>query len=499
MKRYLAIFGFVFIGVIAGLLVRGIPIVLQVQAGGGIPQTDRNGDVNGDARLDMSDAIYLLLHIFRDGPGPVALADSPELLERVARLEERIDEVVEPGQRAVLDHLSLVDLDDGQGGLAPTVRLSGANLQIVNGLGATNGYPENPMNNDPEVTGTNGVGNLIVGYMESRSADGVSDNRVGSHNLVVGAYNDYVSYGSIVGGLGNSVWGPYSAQVGGTFRRETNLGLGGRGCAPPPLGCIQERSAWGGMAFDLENDVIYSLDSSEQWSARVGGDVVEEGVTSRLEVSSRGPRHTRSYTRAFIDGDAVGLAYDSSRHRLYTVYDNHLWALDSETGELTEEIADLPREFLTRENIAQGLYIRMTYSPEADNVYLFEGRYSNRNNAAYLTSINVGTGQVGPTVAVRDSAGGNTFGIGGFYYDPRRNEILCGMIMSSGERRDLLFSLNPDDGVATEVGRFVGDSRVPNQLAYDSNSSTLYGVGSAYLLTVEMDADGSIVTQRVEF
>ena len=56
-------------------------------AGGGLT-AEQNGDVNGDARLDMSDAIYLLLHIFRDGPGPVALADSPELLERVARLEE---------------------------------------------------------------------------------------------------------------------------------------------------------------------------------------------------------------------------------------------------------------------------------------------------------------------------------------------------------------------------------------------------------------------------
>ena len=75
MKRCLAIFGFVFIGVIAGLIVRGIPIVLQVNAGGGI-QADRNGDVNGDARLDMSDAVYLLLHIFRDGPQPVAFAQA---------------------------------------------------------------------------------------------------------------------------------------------------------------------------------------------------------------------------------------------------------------------------------------------------------------------------------------------------------------------------------------------------------------------------------------
>ena len=35
------------------------------------PEPALNGDVNGDERLDMSDAIYLLLHIFRDGPEPV--------------------------------------------------------------------------------------------------------------------------------------------------------------------------------------------------------------------------------------------------------------------------------------------------------------------------------------------------------------------------------------------------------------------------------------------
>ena len=34
MKRYMAILGFVFVGILAGLLVRGIPIVVQVNAGG---------------------------------------------------------------------------------------------------------------------------------------------------------------------------------------------------------------------------------------------------------------------------------------------------------------------------------------------------------------------------------------------------------------------------------------------------------------------------------
>ena len=109
MKRYLAIFGFVFIGVIAGLIVRGIPIVLQVNAGGGIPQADRNGDVNGDARLDMSDAVYLLLHIFRDGPQPVALAQGvPDNMEQLLTeisnpCRQRHDRFVENGDGTVTD------------------------------------------------------------------------------------------------------------------------------------------------------------------------------------------------------------------------------------------------------------------------------------------------------------------------------------------------------------------------------------------------------------
>jgi len=109
MKRYLAIFGFVFIGVIAGLIVRGLPIVLQVNAGGGIPQADRNGDVNGDARLDMSDAVYLLLHIFRDGPQPVAFAqglpdNAEQLLEEIANpCKERSDRYVRNGDGTTTD------------------------------------------------------------------------------------------------------------------------------------------------------------------------------------------------------------------------------------------------------------------------------------------------------------------------------------------------------------------------------------------------------------
>src|SRR5205823_6585224 len=46
---------------------------------------------------------------------------------------------------------------------AAAVRFTGVNVQIVNGLGATNGYPTNPFISDPALTQVNGAGNLILG------------------------------------------------------------------------------------------------------------------------------------------------------------------------------------------------------------------------------------------------------------------------------------------------------------------------------------------------
>ena len=80
-------------------------------AGGDDPiSTILNGDVNGDQTLDMSDAVYLLVYLFNGGPDPVAFGDSPGLVDRVARLEERVvgQRTLTPEERAMLDHLSLV-------------------------------------------------------------------------------------------------------------------------------------------------------------------------------------------------------------------------------------------------------------------------------------------------------------------------------------------------------------------------------------------------------
>src|SRR5215471_7311178 len=89
------------------------------------------------------------------------------------------------GERmAILEKkLSTMAFDDA----ANEVVITGANLRIVNGLGATET--------------TNGLGNLIVGYNEERG-DG-TDTRTGSHNVVVGRAQNFSSFGGLVVGEHN--------------------------------------------------------------------------------------------------------------------------------------------------------------------------------------------------------------------------------------------------------------------------------------------------------
>ena len=83
---------------------------------------------------------------------------------------------------------------------ANEVRITGANLRLVNGLGATET--------------TNGWGNLIVGYNELRGG-GFDDIRTGSHNVVVGQQHNFSQFGGLVVGRFNTVSGPFATASGG--------------------------------------------------------------------------------------------------------------------------------------------------------------------------------------------------------------------------------------------------------------------------------------------
>jgi len=109
-------------------------------------------------------------------------------------------------QADILSQMSIVQLDDGLGGLMKTIRFTGVNVQVVNGMGATES--------------TNGSGNLIVGYQEL--GNGIDpDDRTGSHYLIVGRRNNYTSYGGVLVGEQNIGQGRYGSIYGGRRNRAS--------------------------------------------------------------------------------------------------------------------------------------------------------------------------------------------------------------------------------------------------------------------------------------
>jgi hypothetical protein len=100
-----------------------------------------------------------------------------------------------------------------------TLVITGANLHLVNGLGRTDCVDEAgaPIPNCP-----NGLGNLIVGYNELRPAELGENIRTGSHNVVVGQFNNFSRIGGLVVGFRNAISGDFAAVSGG--RQNTASG-----------------------------------------------------------------------------------------------------------------------------------------------------------------------------------------------------------------------------------------------------------------------------------
>jgi hypothetical protein len=102
------------------------------------------------------------------------------------------------------------------------VFITGANLHLVNGLGSTGCRNED----DEEIPDCpNGLGNVIVGYNESRAPGGGPDSqdiRTGSHNVVVGQWHNFSRFGGVVFGFWNTISGDYASVTG----RDINTASG---------------------------------------------------------------------------------------------------------------------------------------------------------------------------------------------------------------------------------------------------------------------------------
>ena len=97
--------------------------------------------------------------------------------------------------------------------------ITGANLNIRNGLGATNGNPASPNSFLASDVVTNGLGNLVLGYIESFG----TVTRTGSHNIIVGPSHTYSSVGGLVAGFANIIASAYASVTGGQNNRATDF------------------------------------------------------------------------------------------------------------------------------------------------------------------------------------------------------------------------------------------------------------------------------------
>lgn len=157
--------------------------------------------------------------------GTIAIADLSPFVKALVLSVRDLEEYVEALQ-------AYVEIDETTDPTRPTVRVVGANLQIVSGSGSTNGE-------------INGLGNLIVGYDEENQNGefGFCDDdqfgnqaacengggtwylslKSGSHNVVVGRGHSYASYGGVVVGNQNIISGAYSSVTGGRNNRTSGI------------------------------------------------------------------------------------------------------------------------------------------------------------------------------------------------------------------------------------------------------------------------------------
>ncbi len=190
--------------------------------------------------------------------------------------------------------------NDGNNHPGYLVTFTGANVQIVNGLGATDGEPNNPEDVNNYVT--NGLGNLIVGYNETQASlgNGGYDTRYGSHNLILGDYNEYTAFGGYVGASFNTVTAPYSSIVSGSLNEVDGVD------------CAILGGEYNYVASDFYGTVLGGSDneaSGEYASVSGGADCIASGDSSSV---SGGERNTASGSTSSVSGGVTNAASGQS-------------------------------------------------------------------------------------------------------------------------------------------------------------------------------------------
>lgn len=136
-----------------------------------------------------------------------AQSDITTLQARIKALESK------PGGIPDLEKYLKIETSPINGLTGPHILITGANLHIRSGSGATD--------DNYSVSGNlTGLGNLVIGYNEPSPT---GQPRTGSHNLVGGSFNSFTSTGGLVFGLRNSLSGQYAAILSGDTNTASGL------------------------------------------------------------------------------------------------------------------------------------------------------------------------------------------------------------------------------------------------------------------------------------
>ncbi len=134
----------------------------------------------------------------------------------IAGLESRLEEA-EKSLENVQPLLDLgefvsVNREPMYGVTGPHVIFEGANVHVRSGSDYTD-----------DDTSLSGLGNLIIGYNEEPEKLNKGQ-REGSHNLVIGRFHRFSSWGGLIAGERNTISGPYSSVSGGSYNAATDDG-----------------------------------------------------------------------------------------------------------------------------------------------------------------------------------------------------------------------------------------------------------------------------------
>lgn len=193
-----------------------------------------------------------------------------------------------------------VEFETINGVRGPHIIFEGTNIHVRSGSGSTSD------GNKPT-----GLGNLIVGYNEEWRGP---KQRSGAHNIVLGSDNQFLSFGGLVAGHSNTIYGEYASVTGGKFNTArgeySNVSEGYLNTA------TGSRSSISGGGYNTASGFGSSISGGEYnvasgWWSSVSGGLANTASGNDASISG-GERNTARGSRSSASGGSEQIVEENA-------------------------------------------------------------------------------------------------------------------------------------------------------------------------------------------